>query len=183
MIQRLMVLALALTLVLSGCSPAAFPNLSTPTRAGADGGYTPPFTETQPQVQPTTMENSTPAAGAPQGGARSLYPPPASDSGLVRGKLFVDSATILQKSDEPGMYNLFIEGSLPTPCHQPRAQVSAPDADKKIAVDVYSMVKADEICTQVLKPFNAAMAVLGGYPPGTYSVVVNGEAAGELTIP
>lgn len=178
MVKRLTLFALALILVLTGCSPAAFPNLSTPTLD--TGGYAPP-----PETQPPTMNDPYPIQqnGTPQGGARSLYPPTDSDQAMVRGNFFVDAATLQQKSDEPGMVNLFIEGSLPTPCHQPRAQVNPPDASNKIVVDVYSVAKPDEICTQVLEPFNNVVAVLGGYPAGTYSVEAKGQVVGEITVP
>lgn len=174
--KRLIVWMLVLCLALAGCSPQAFPNLSTPTTAGG-GNYPPPAGANEKDAYPVQ------ANPAPQNGARSIFPPSEIDSNLARGNLLVDAATLTPSTAEPGMYDLSVEGSLPTPCHQPRAQVNPPDASNKIVVDVYSVVGKDEICTQVIKPFAEKVAVLGGYPAGTYSVEVNGTAAGEINIP
>jgi hypothetical protein len=176
MIKRLVYLVLALNLALAGCSPQAFPDLSTPT-ADAGNGY-PAAPSTDPEGAYPMPENA-----SPQTGARSIFPPSAIDKDMQRGNLFIEAATLQPSAEEAGLYDLSVEGSLPTPCHQPRAQVNPPGADNQIVVDVYSVVAKDQICTQVIKPFAAKVAVLGGYPAGTYSVVVNDQPAMELTIP
>jgi hypothetical protein len=76
-------------------------------------------------------------------------------------------------------------GSLPTPCHALRVAVAPPDADNHIAVDVYTVVDPNQICTQVLAELDETIP-LGSfptetYPSGTYTVIVNGETAGEFT--
>ena len=75
--------------------------------------------------------------------------------------------------------NLVLRGELPTPCNQLRIKVTPPDAQNLIQVNVYSVVDPDQICTQVLEPFEAVVS-LGSFTSGKYSVYVNGEYLGEF---
>jgi hypothetical protein len=113
----------------------------------------------------------------------NAYPPAAGDAKLQRGNFFLDSASVLPVTGKPGQANLFVEGSLPTPCNQPRVAINPPDQENRIVVEVYSVVDPNMICTQVLKPFTGQVAALAGYPAGKYSVVVNGMEAGSFDVP
>ena len=90
------------------------------------------------------------------------------DENLVRGNAFVDSAELLTLESSPLQFMLALKGSLPTPCNQLRVDVSPPDSENKIVVDVYSVVKADEICAQVVEPFEENVP-LGSFPAGHYT--------------
>jgi hypothetical protein len=46
-------------------------------------------------------------------------------------------------------------------------------------VDVYSLTDSSTICVQVLEPFNVNIP-LGDFPAGHYTVLVNGDMAGEF---
>ena len=72
-----------------------------------------------------------------------------------------------------------LAGDLPTPCNQLRAKINPPDTENKIVVDVYSVVDPNQVCVQVLEPFEASID-LGAFPTGHYTVWVNGEMAGEF---
>ena len=84
------------------------------------------------------------------------------------------------KESYPLQVSLHLTGSLPTPCHQLKVEVSEPDADNIIVVDAYSLVDPNEMCIQVLKAFDETIP-LGSYGDGTYTVVLNGEEVGSFT--
>lgn len=107
-----------------------------------------------------------------------LAPRPG-DEQLTRGNAFVQEAGLLIRESYPPQIALTVSGELPTPCHQLRVAVPAPDQENKLAVEVYSVVNPDMMCTQVLQPFQEQVE-LGSFPSGHYSVWVNGELAGEF---
>ena len=119
----------------------------------------------------------TPAATPP-------WAPQPGDAALNRGEVFLDGAEVILLESFPMQARLRLVGSRPTPCHALRVVVSPPDADNAIAVEVYTVVDPSQICTQVLEPFEETIP-LGSFPTaehpsGTYTVLVNGELAGEF---
>lgn len=107
------------------------------------------------------------------------FAPQPSDSGLIRGEVYLDTKELLTLESFPLQFTLHLSGSLPTPCHKLRAAFSPPDTENKIVVEVYSMARADKICAQVLAPFDASIP-LGSFPTGTYTLWVNGEMVAEF---
>ena len=107
-----------------------------------------------------------------------LFPQPG-DEKLTRGEAFVSEPGLLIRESFPPQIALSISGDLPTPCHQLRVAVEAPDVENRISIDAYSVVDPEMVCIQVLEPFEE-MVDLGSFPPGHYSVWVNGELAGEF---
>lgn len=105
--------------------------------------------------------------------------PQKGDKLLDKGTFFLDEAGLLLLESFPVQVNLMISGNLPSPCHQLRVSIAEPDAEKRIAVDVYTLVDPNLICIQVLEPFEATLP-LGSFPGGHYSVWVNGILAGEF---
>ena len=91
----------------------------------------------------------------------------------------LNSSELLTLESSPLQFTLALKGSLPTPCNQLRVDVSPPDSENKIIVDVYSVVKADEICAQVVEPFEENVP-LGSFPAGHYTLWVNGELVTEF---
>jgi hypothetical protein len=110
--------------------------------------------------------------------ANSLEPKPG-DENLTRGNIFIQEYGLMIRESFPPQVSLTFSGELPTPCHQLRALVSAPDEENKIIAEIYSVVDPNMMCTQVLKPFQAKMD-LGAFPTGHYTVWINGEMAGEF---
>lgn len=113
-------------------------------------------------------------------------PPPWSpqpgDLMLERDEATVNQADILVMESFPPQYMLSLQGTLPTPCHQLRIQVSPPDAQQRIMVEVYSLSKPGEICVQVIETFQVQVP-LKDLPAGSYTIWVNGEPAGEIDVP
>jgi hypothetical protein len=132
--------------------------------------------------QATTTPPRGPASPAADPGAPNPYQPQPSDSALQRGAAMLDSAQIVARESFPPQYSLLLKGNLPTPCHQLRIALGAPDANKIIQAQLYSVVDPNRMCIQVLAPFEAAIR-LEGYAAGKYSVQVNGAPAGEIEIP
>lgn len=128
-------------------------------------------------VQPPMNESThTEAPSPPQ---KSIFIPNPADSKLIRGKVYLDSTELLTLESFPLQFMLALKGSLPTPCHQLRVSVSPPDADNKVIVNVYSVSNPDEMCAQVLEPFEVNFP-LGSFPAGRYTLWVNGEMVTEF---
>ena len=109
----------------------------------------------------------------------SEYLPQRDDGDLTHGNVYIDRSELLIMESYPVQIALVLQGSLPTPCNQLRVIAKPPDKQNRIQVDVYSVVDPELICVQVLEPFEANSG-LGSFPPGHYSVWVNGEMIGEF---
>ena len=175
---------------------------SQPTSTQAPVGPTSPPATTYPQPGGNLPYPSVPYPYPPAGEIISPYPypeplqpypgplqpypapwqPQASDQSLQRGEVFIQEMDILVMESFPPQYTLTLQGTLPTPCHQLRVEVSPPDSQNVIQVSAYSVVDPNVICTQVLSPFQASVP-LQGQPSGKYTVVVNGKEAGSLEVP
>jgi hypothetical protein len=110
------------------------------------------------------------------------YDPKAGDKDLQRGEVFIEGSEVLLLESYPVQVRLHVTGDLPTPCHELRAVVNEPDAQSRIEVDLYTVVDPDMICIQVLEPFDANIDI-GDFTEGEYTVWVNGEQAGEFSLP
>jgi hypothetical protein len=107
------------------------------------------------------------------------YQPSPADEALIQSPAYIDSAQLLTLESYPLQFMLNLEGNLPTPCHQLRIAVAAPDAENNVRVEVYSVTNPDLICTQVLAPFTVNYS-LGSFPQGSYSLWVNGEKIADF---
>lgn len=144
------VLTLFLLLVLAACAPTQTPLPDTP-------------------VDSNTLPNGLPP----------IYAPRPGDDTLLRGEIYLDSSDLLAMESFPVQYSLALKGSLPTPCHELRVVYHEPDANNKIALDVYSVADPNAVCTQMLQPFEQSI-YLGSFPSGHYTVWVNGKQAAEF---
>lgn len=106
---------------------------------------------------------------------------PAAQSDGERGGVFLDSLEVIQRESYPVQLALVLQGNLPTPCHEFRADVAEPDEQGRIVVDVYSRFDPEEVCIQVLQPFQETVE-LGSHAGGTFTVWVNGEMVGEVDL-
>ena len=115
--------------------------------------------------------------------------PPASpleplpdEASMSRGEVSISSQELLIMESYPLQVALLIKGTLPTPCHKLRVEVSEPDDQNIIAVEAYSLVDPNEICIQVLESFEENIP-LGSFSSGsqiTYTVFVNGQSVGQF---
>ncbi len=124
-------------------------------------------------ISPDTGTNNT-STPAP-------WEPSAGDENQVRGAVFIDKTDIVVLESDTPKFVLRISGALPTPCHEVRVVVSEPDDMNNIQVEIYSLTSPDEICIQVLEPFETIVP-LDVYLNGKYQVLVNGEVIGEIKL-
>ena len=107
------------------------------------------------------------------------FAPKPGDEKLTRGEAVVKEASLVIRESYPPQVSLSLSGDLPTPCHELRVKIHAPDQENKIMVETYSVVDPNKICIQVLESFEEHIN-LGTFSPGHYSVWVNGKVAGEF---
>jgi hypothetical protein len=138
-----------------------------------------------PETTPTANSDSTVFSGVsdPMNDlpteTSNPYSPQAGDEKFSRAKVFLDSSQINIMESYPVQINLYLQGSLPTPCHQLRIIFAQPDTEKRIQIEVYSVVDPEKICAQMLKIFEANIP-LGSFPIGNYSIWINGTQIGEF---
>lgn len=149
-----------------------------PTRAPSSTPTPPPI------ATATSVPNRQPAAPAAITPARTpaLYSPAPGDEKLQRGNVFLNEKNIVSTKSMPPQISLQVSGSLPTPCHKLRIQVAAPNAQNEIRVNVYSVVDSSAMCIQMIAQFDASVP-LENLAQGKYSVWINDQGVGEITMP
>jgi hypothetical protein len=109
------------------------------------------------------------------------YQPQPGDGMMVRDTVqIVKTEMAIQKSNPP-QFALKISFFTPTPCHQFRITVDQAKTSNRINVEVYSLMKKDQVCTLMrLNTPTETSINLGILPAGHYSVWVNGEKGLEF---
>jgi len=139
---------------------------------------TPTLTPEPSPTQDAGEEKTGKGLGA--GGRDNPFAPVPADTQWVSGNVYLDMREVgLLKNNKIG---LKLAGNLPTPCHQLRVMISEPDDEKQIRIEVYSVANPDEMCIQILAPFEAEIP-LGSFDEGEYAIWVNGEQIGEFQVP
>jgi|GEM_PF-407956 len=149
--------------------------------------YPPPGVVPTP-VYPTPDTSSSfvyPAPGTPGAVTSSIptshYEPQPGDENLKGDQVFLDLASshLVMSPTDPVQAVAILMGSTPDPCHFLRVIVTAPEANNKINLEVYSLMDQTLHCVNALSEFSATIP-LGGYTAGVYSVMVNGELLGQF---
>ncbi len=118
----------------------------------------------------------------PASGELPPYAPQAGDEQLIRGEVYLDSHDLLILESFPPQYMLTLAGSLPTPCHQLRAMITANETAGRVDVELYTLADPEVMCVQVLEPFELNLP-LGSFAAGTVQVYLNNEKIAEITAP
>jgi hypothetical protein len=202
--RKIIPLLVVFSLLLSGCSlidrfiggePTATPQpnvLPTPNPYPSGSAYPEPVMPISPTSESSYPGPDQPASGenppvvatqapAPVTGETSPLDPLPNEDSLQRGQAYIDTYEVIAQKDQPGNVLLKLSGTLPTPCHHLRAEVSKPDKDNKVMVKVYSLVDPNEVCSQVVEPFESQFS-LGTFKGGNYTVYINGEKVGKFSI-
>jgi hypothetical protein len=157
---RTLIMILAI-LLLNACRPESFPFAAgSPTPDSTAAALTATAVPVTPGVNP--------------------YAPQANDGDFLRADVHLSIIDLITLEVTPTQIGLMISGALPSPCHALRVVVPPPDAQNQIRVEVYSIVNTAQFCTPVLKQFEARVP-LGYYPPGIYTVWVNGMRIGNFS--
>lgn len=91
---------------------------------------------------------------------------------MITGPAFVEDVEFVFLESYPVQVRATITGNVPTPCHTAEASVADP-VDGRIVVEVTSAAPADQMCAQVLEPFELTVDV-GDFETGDYAVVIDG---------
>ena len=148
---------LMLILLATSCAPQLEP------APGPDTAVTSPPVDTMPSNEPSS----------------NPFAPQPADPILARSIVYIKEASLIIRESFPPQISLVLIGDLPTPCNQLRVVVGTPDEENKIMVEVYSVIDPNQVCTEVLEPFEESID-LGTFTTGHYSVWVNGEMSGEF---
>ncbi len=143
-------------------TPAAYPNQSYPSYPSDSGK---PIQTALPAAQPANPENP--------------YAPLPGDFKLQADKAYLESHELQTISMFPPEYLLVLKGTLPTPCHALRVQITPSEETNTLAINVYSVTDPNAVCTQVLQPFNAEVPIRNLIPV-RYKVFLNGEQIAEI---
>jgi hypothetical protein len=170
--RKLAVGFIGAALFLSGCASIVdpLPPGAGPQGPGGDAAESAPAEPSLPEP-PTLRVVTPPPAGEIEPGSQE-------DGG---GPVFLDEMGVALEGSPPAPY-LSLVGNLPTPCHELLVSITVPDEQNRIVVRVSSRADPETVCIQVLAPLDEKVP-LGEYPPGAYSVLLNGEQAGEFVIP
>ncbi len=135
-----------------------------------------PITGDPVNQNPSYPNPSYPNPSAPQTGD---FAPQPGDADFLRGEVYLDSTELLTLESFPLQFMLSLKGNLPTPCSRLRVKVSPPDSEKRVAVDVYSVIDPAVMCAQVLQSFDVNIP-LGSFPEGKYTLWVNGDMVAKF---
>lgn len=183
--MRISFSVLVCMILITACGPVDFPpasggdqpvNAPTPIETDLPIDLLP--TREAPVVTLPTLDPGlikTPAVDMPP----SPYNPKPEDKTLERSTVQMDYIGLLIMESYPVQISLEIQGYLPTPCHALRVSVVPPDEQNRIYGEIYSVVDPSMMCIQVIKEIETSVN-LGSFPPGHYSVYINGELIGEF---
>jgi hypothetical protein len=109
------------------------------------------------------------------------YAPQAGDESLIRDNVQIVKTEIATQESSPLLFSLKISFFKPTTCHQFRVVASQPGANRQINIEVYSLMKKNQVCTLMatLDP-TEAIIIMGSLPAGHYTVMVNGVKSAEF---
>lgn len=98
--------------------------------------------------------------------------PTAGSVVVQRSSVLIDDVDIVL-APPPAEPTLTVKGQLPTPCHRPAWDVVGGAGDE-VDVDVYTLVDAHALCTQVVEPFDVTIPLTSR--AALQRVTVNGRA-------
>lgn len=134
-----------------------------------------PIPPTPPPTAPSAAR-PTPAGVTPI----SAFAPRAEQAQWDEGAIFLEKATVAVLEGPPREAVVTLVGALPTPCNALRMTLSA-ETGNRLIVRAYTVADPNRMCAQVLSPLNVTVS-LGAFPPGAYSVVLNGDVIGAVTL-
>jgi hypothetical protein len=95
------------------------------------------------------------------------------------GPVYIDSAEVLYLESWPVQVQLWVTGSVPTPCHEVAYEVQ--DFGSSLDVLLWSITDPAADCIAVLEPFELGIP-LGSYESADLPVLLNGEQIGRIDL-
>ena len=131
---------------------------------------------------PTPEPTATVASPSVLISADNSYAPQPGDANLTQASVVISSINLIERVDlNPVRVEVDFAGSLPTTCNQLRMEVGLPNQQYQINIKLYSIVKPEPKCEQVLQQFEANV-MLGVYSAGRYTVLINGGTVGDFVV-
>ena len=111
---------------------------------------------------------------------KNPYMPKLDDVNLKQDGVVLTAVSLSERYDlTPIRAQLYVSGSMPSVCSEPRVKVTRPNEQYQIIVEVYSVADLKLNCENVFQQFEVSV-LLGEYSPGQYTVWVNDNLAGTL---
>lgn len=108
------------------------------------------------------------------------YEPVLEDAGRQVAAVTITAVLLSEKYEyTPPRAAIVITGYMPSVCNELRIEISPPDEQFRVFIDVYSLIDPDIQCDNVFQQFEAEI-LLGTYSPGRFSVWVNDALAGDF---
>ncbi len=108
------------------------------------------------------------------------YRPQPEDASLRLAGIELTNTSLLERFDlDPFRVELMLSGSLPSACNELRIEVTKPNVNYQVFIEVYSIVNPNIQCENVFQQFEASI-LLGVYSTGRYTVWVNESLVGDF---
>lgn len=110
----------------------------------------------------------------------NIYQPKIEDVSLQIAGVTITSVSLAESYEySPPRAILNILGYMPSVCNELRINISSPDENYRVFVEVYSLINKDIYCDNVFQQFEANI-LLGYYSVGRYTVWINESLAGDF---
>ncbi len=100
-------------------------------------------------------------------------------AGARADPVYVNSTEILYLESFPVQLDLLVEGSLPTPCHEPMWEID--DTGSSVDVRLWSEAPPEAACIAILEPVELRIP-LGSYETANVAVSLNGDPVGRIGV-
>lgn len=108
------------------------------------------------------------------------HEPQVEDVGQQVATVTITSVSLVESYEfSPPRAMLGITGYMPSVCNELRVEISPPDEEYNVFIEVYSLVNPDIQCDNVFQHFETNI-LLGTYSPGRYPVWVNRNLMGDF---
>lgn len=129
-----------------------------------------------PTVEPTAT-SSLPYRITPD---ENIYAPRPEDLGKQTAGVTITSVSLAEKYEyTPPRAMLSILGYMPSVCNELRIDISPPDENYRVFIEVYSLINTNINCENVFQQFEANI-LMGNYSTGRYTIWINGALAGDF---
>lgn len=110
----------------------------------------------------------------------NIYVPRTEDLGKQIAGVTITAVSLSEKYEFiPPRALLNILGYMPSVCNELRVDISPPDENYRVFIEVYSLVNTNINCDNVFQQFEANI-LLGYYSTGRYTVWINESLAGDF---
>ncbi|MBI2333295.1 MAG: hypothetical protein HYU84_14260 [Chloroflexi bacterium] len=108
------------------------------------------------------------------------FEPKLEDVGWQIASVTITSVDFSERYDfTPPRAVLGLVGYMPSVCNELRVEISPPDEEYNVFIEVYSLVNPNIQCDNVFQQFETSI-LLGTYSPGRYYVWINDSLAGDF---